>query len=185
MNLKVLRILSGYRQHHSCNLAHYTAPVMVMFGRLPEYDSSTKLWYLWPGDKLPRTQKVVWTISSVALGLQLFLGSNVSPYTHQVENAVIHFRRCHPARDVDKMFSWLAEIAYDIVAHVVSGTVTIVDLDRVPVNSCPIEDFEERRFRLVEQLGEHASRVKFMTGSEYCIEYGLEQYRIETCEKLE
>lgn len=187
-NIKILRILSGCGPHITYSLAGWTIPVVVMFGRLPEYDPATDMFYLWPGERVPAARRVVWTISAIASGLPLFLGSNVSPYSHQVENATIHFRFCQPTSNPDKMFSWLGQVVEDIVAYVISNTVTIVDLDQVRTCSVLQDDlidgFEDRRLCLLDQLGEHAARVKFMTGNEYCDEYGDEQYRMETCEKL-
>ncbi len=187
-NLKVLRILAGYGPHHSYSLVHYTAPVLVMFGRLPEYDPTTDMFYLWPGSKLPRCRKVVWTVASISSRLPLFLGSNVSPYSHQVESATLHFRCCEPTSDPDAMFAHLGGIVCDIVEYIISKTVTIVDLDSVwtrsPLAAGPIENLEERQIHLLEQLGYLAARVNFMTGPEYSTAYGAEQYRIETCEIL-
>ncbi|KLT44623.1 hypothetical protein CC85DRAFT_300175 [Cutaneotrichosporon oleaginosum] len=185
-NLQVLRILSGYGPYHSYSLGHYSATVLVVFGRLPEYDPKTDMFYLWPGSLLPRSRKIVWTVSSISSRLPLFLGSNVSPYTHQVEDATLHFRCCEPTPDPDGMFAHLAGIVSDIVEYIISNILTIVDLDQVwtctPLSAGPLEDFPERRLRLLDQLGPLSARTKFMTGKEYSQAYGEEQYRIETYE---
>jgi hypothetical protein len=183
--IEILRLLStvtpGYRiGDYAPGLSTYAPQTVVVFGALPLADGDGSL--LWPGLTLPPLKRVVWTVSGVAAGDPS--GNRVfRPMRTRLDSAVLHFRNFEASSNHDKIFARLGEVL-DCLVSGSSTAITIVDLDTVG----GLDDFEERQIHLVEQLktrnGLTDLPIEFMTGKEYCTQYGEEQYRIETCEKL-
>jgi hypothetical protein len=183
-NLRALRIISIQDLYTNHELDGLPIPTLVVFGPLPGYDRSYHRLYLWEGPYLPKADKLAWVVT--ALSARVHSGFLTFPFDVP-PTVVFQLRHFAPFFQVqsspDDTLSCLGMITHEILRRHANTVVEIVDLDTVAGMRSAL-DAEACRRLVLEQVGPYGSRVVFMTGSQYCAEYGGEQYRIETCQKL-
>lgn len=184
-NLKALRFLPKYGRY-SRRVLKYSVATVIVFGVFPLFTTNLGT-YRGNGPAVPRSAiKHVWNVT----GLEHAPRSGEFLFFRQRATVVLHFRNYDDTKAApwDGLYLLGESIRYALKENATT-TVTIVDLDLVSLSALNFEDFpvdhpQERHRRIIEQLGVLGKRVSFLTGDEYCTQFGQTQYRIETCEKV-
>lgn len=187
-NIEVVRFLPSPKRFFTHRVVT-TASTVVAFGTYPFIQFPMPCDELrWCGPRLTPVTKVVYNVSSfVQHGTYIPHRVDHSSWKELVLVFTLHDHTC--SKDD---FNCMEAITYSlrsVLDKVRDVVLTLVDFDLVPLESVnyarvPVERAGERRARLVQELGDLACRIVFMTSREYRAQVGWESFQTETREKL-